>query len=71
MDSTPCPLPRSYYSLGAAGTGCVWNFGKSLSTTVENFGGDAQYGAPDLSWYGGTNISAVHPKPEFSGGCKI
>ena len=42
---------------------------RSLPNTIENFGKDAQYGTPDLSWYGGTNISAVQPNPEVSGSC--
>jgi hypothetical protein len=48
---------------------CAWNFGGQLRTTTRNFGGDAQYGNPDLSWYGGTNISAVQPNPEFTTRC--
>lgn len=47
----------------------MWNFGGQLSNTLKNFGKDAQYGVPDLSWYGGTNISAVQPNPEFGRGC--
>lgn len=58
-----------YSALGPQAGACVWNFGKDLPTTIENFGRDAQYGAPDLSWYGGTNISSVQPNPEFSGRC--
>ena len=41
-----------------------------LPQTRENFGGDAQYGTPDLSWYGGTLISAPRTNPEFSGACR-
>ena len=37
----------------------MWNFGGQLPNTTQNFGKDAQYGEPDLSWYGGTNISSV------------
>jgi hypothetical protein len=48
---------------------CVWNFGGQLSNTVKNFGGYTQYGAPDLSWYGGTNISPVQPNPELTTRC--
>jgi hypothetical protein len=49
----------------------VWNFGTDLPSTIENFGKDAQYGAPDLSWYGGTNVSSVQPNPEVSGRCAL
>jgi hypothetical protein len=48
----------------------VWNFGNVLPNTIRTFGQDAQYGAPDLSWYGGTNISAPMSNPQFSGGCR-
>jgi hypothetical protein len=65
---------RSYTadtSSGARTTACVWNFGTDLPSTIENFGKDAQYGAPDLSWYGGTNVSSVQPNPEVSGRCAL
>ena len=62
-----------YWSLGKSKSlpagACVWNFGAQLYNTTKNFGKDAQYGNPDLSWYGGTNISAVQPNPEFSTRC--
>lgn len=48
---------------------CLWTVGGNLSDTVENFGGDAEYGSPDLAWYGGTSASAVMSNPEFSGRC--
>ena len=51
-------------------TGCAWNFGNKLPQTRETFGGDAQYGTPDLTWYGGTLISAPRANPEFSGRCR-
>jgi hypothetical protein len=38
--------------------------------TVRDFGKDAQYGAPDLSFYGGTLISKVQPNPQFAGKCR-
>lgn len=55
---------------GSRATACVWNFGNKLPQTKETFGGDAQYGTPDLTWYGGTLISAPRANPEFSGRCK-
>jgi hypothetical protein len=62
-----------YWSLGKSKSlplaSCVWNFGGQLPTTTRSFGGDAQYGNPDLSWYGGTNISAVQPNPQLSTRC--
>ncbi len=56
--------------LGSRATACVWNFGNKLPQTKQTFGGDAQYGTPDLTWYGGTLISAPRVNPEFSGRCK-
>ncbi len=58
-------------ALGSHTTACVWNFGKDLPNTINDFGKDAQYGTPDVARYGGTIISTVQPNPEFSGGCKI
>ncbi len=57
------------YGLGSRTTSCVWNLGAQLPTTVANFGKDAQYGTPDLSWYGGTVISPVQSNPEFGKQC--
>jgi hypothetical protein len=60
---------RSSLGHGSKSTRCVWNFGNVLPRTIEDFGGDAQYGAPDLTWYGGTSISAPMANPQFSGRC--
>jgi len=57
--------------MGGHSAVCVWNFGKDLPNTVNDFGKDAQYGTPNLARYGGTIISAVQPNPEFAGSCKI
>jgi hypothetical protein len=62
-------LSPSPSALGSKLTSCVWNFGGNLPNTVANFGGDAQYGAPDTARFGGTNLSAVLTNPEFSGSC--
>jgi hypothetical protein len=51
------------------GTSCAWDFGNVSPQTIEDFDKDAQYGSPDLSWYGGTSASAPRPNPEFSGRC--
>jgi len=50
-------------------TGCVWNFGNRLANTIRTFGGDAEYGTPDVSRFAGTVISAPMANPEFFGGC--
>jgi hypothetical protein len=50
---------------------CVWNFGDVLpGVTRHTFGGDAQYGSPDVARFGGTAASAVLPNPAASGGCR-
>jgi hypothetical protein len=49
---------------------CVWNFGHAIAgLTTKTFGGDAEYGSPDLAFFGGTSISPVMKNPEFSNGC--
>ena len=52
-------------------TFCAWNFGKRLPTTIATFGGDAQYGTPNVARFGGTSTSAVQANPEFSGRCSL
>ena len=56
-------------ALGSRLTSCVWNFGGNLPGTVENFGGDSEYGSPALGYYAGTIISTVMTNPEFAGHC--
>ena len=56
------------WSLGDHTAGCVWNFGNDQPTTRIDFGKDAQYGTPDLAYYGGTLISAPQPNPQVTGG---
>jgi hypothetical protein len=62
-----------FWSLGPTGstlgTSCVWNFGNVLPQTIQSFGGDAQYGKPDVARYGGTLASAPMRNPQFSGRC--
>jgi hypothetical protein len=64
-------LSPGLFPLGQTQTACVWNFGGNLPNTFENFGGDAQYGTPDVARYGGTIISKVEKNPEFSGACGL
>jgi hypothetical protein len=63
------PFSTPDLSAGWQATSCVWSFGNVSPQTIRDFGGDAEYGSPDLSWYGGTSISAPMPNPEFSGKC--
>jgi hypothetical protein len=62
-------LSPTFSALGSGTTSCVWNFGNVLPTTIQTFGGDAQYGTADVARYGGTIISAPMRNPQFSGGC--
>ncbi len=55
---------------GSLGTSCAWDFGNVSPQTIKDFGKDAQYGSPDLSWYGGTSASAPLPNPEFTERCE-
>jgi hypothetical protein len=49
---------------------CVWNFGNILpGVTTQTFGGDAQYGSPDLARFGGTAASPVVANPAVTGRC--
>jgi hypothetical protein len=59
----------SHGSFGFQASACEWNFGKTLPKTIQDFGGDVQYGHPDLAWFGGTLISNPLPNPEFNRGC--
>jgi hypothetical protein len=57
----PLPTPK--------GT-CIWNFGNVIpGLTTQDFGGDAEYGAPNVARFAGTSTSVVMPNPEFSGRC--
>jgi hypothetical protein len=66
-----------YYSLsrttglGQQAASCQWDFGRTNFGTLTDFGRTAQYGRSDLTWFGGTLISAPRPNPEFSGRCAV
>ena len=49
---------------------CVWNFGNvNPGVTTNDFGGDAEYGTPDVARFGGTLISAVMPNAALTADC--
>jgi uncharacterized membrane protein len=49
---------------------CLWNFGNVIrGATTNALGKDKQYGKPDLSWFGGTLVSAEMPNPELTPTC--
>ena len=58
-------------ALGSRSTHCVWDFGKRQFGALNDFGKDAQYGAPDVARYGGTLASAPMANPEFSSVCTL
>ncbi|MCU1225487.1 MAG: hypothetical protein JWQ42_3580 [Edaphobacter sp.] len=43
--------------------GCTLMFGDFNRRDIENFGGEAQYGAPNNTWFFGTNSGGVQPTP--------
>jgi len=60
----------SLFGGGGAHPVCVWNFGNVIpGTTLQSFGGPAEYGTPDVARFGGTLTSAPLPNPQFSGSC--
>jgi hypothetical protein len=82
QDCTVPPISAEFYpfwslnnSQTLAGSGlpagsCIWNFGNSLpGVTVNDFGGDGQYGSPNVARYGGTIISGVRTNPTTLYGC--
>ena len=69
MPPSKAPPPRSW-SGPAQSAVCVWNFGKAIrGVTSQDFGGDTQYGTPNVARYGGTIISQPMKNPEFNGSC--
>jgi hypothetical protein len=53
------------------GQACLWNFGNRIAgVTTSDFGGVAEYGAPDTARFGGTLTSPVRPNPQLSSSCR-
>jgi hypothetical protein len=51
-----------FYSLSTSNS-CALQFGNLSGAGIDNFGGDAQYGTPNLAWFFGTNSSGIRPNP--------
>jgi hypothetical protein len=51
-----------FYSLSTS-SGCALQFGNLSGADFNNFGGDAQYGTPNLAWFFGTNSGGVESNP--------
>jgi hypothetical protein len=56
-----------FYAIKSEGEGehdeCTLMFGDFNGGDIKNFGGDAQYGAPNNTWFFGTNSGGVRPTP--------
>ena len=67
---TAPPTGAKFYPYWTLSRSCVWNFGTTIpGRTAQTFGGDAQYGTPNIARYGGTIISPVLSNPQISGRC--
>ena len=73
---TAPPIGAAFYPFWSltnqlSGSGaCVWNFGNDIANvTTNDFGGDAQYGTPDVARFGGTLTSAVMANPALAPNC--
>jgi hypothetical protein len=68
-DGTGCTVPPSvaafypFYATSTDRENCVLEFGNLSGAGIDNFGGDAQYGTPNLAWFFGTNSSGLRPNP--------
>ncbi len=77
FDAAGQPYPQVQFETGVAGSEFLCNTATGgnctganpPSVTSRDFGRDAQYGHPDLAWYGGTLISAVRANPGGLGRC--
>ena len=48
----------------------MWNFGNDIANvTTNDFGGDAQYGTPDVARFAGTLTSPVMANPALAANC--
>jgi hypothetical protein len=54
-----------FYSLSTS-RGCALLFG-NFGGTINNFGGDAQYGPPNVAWFFGTNSGGIQDNPCIPG----
>ncbi|MHB8432673.1 MAG: hypothetical protein ACYC8W_09175 [Candidatus Tyrphobacter sp.] len=70
VTGTGCVVPPGgaafypYYTVSTPGHRCTLNVGQSIAgLTVEDFGEDAEYGSPDVAWYGGTLAGGYRLNP--------
>lgn len=62
------PRPAAFYPFYSLSTsrGCALMFG-NFGGTNNNFGGDAQYGPPNVAWFFATNSSGIQDNPCIPG----
>jgi hypothetical protein len=76
---TAVPRGAAFYPFWTLGNGdqlastkfnCQWNFGNVIAgSTIQSFGGTAEYGTPNLARFPGTVISPILPNPQLSAKC--
>lgn len=68
-DGTGCTVPPSgaafypFYATSTSRGNCVLVVGNFSGAGINNFGGDAQYGTPNLAWFFGTNSGGLQTNP--------
>jgi hypothetical protein len=68
-DGTGCTVPPSvaafypFYATSKDRENCVLEFGNLSGAGIDNFGGDAQYGPPNLAWFFGHEQRWPSAKP--------
>jgi hypothetical protein len=50
-----------FYAVANEDDDCTLMFGNFVGSEIKNFGGDAQYGTPNNTWFFGTNSGGVRP----------
>jgi hypothetical protein len=50
-----------FYAVSGNGARCELAFGNLSGRGIDDFGGDAQYGTPNLPWFFGTNSGGLQP----------
>jgi hypothetical protein len=68
-DGSGCTVPPEgaafypFYATTNSGPHCTLLFGNLGGVGIDDFGGDAQYGTPNLAWFFGTNSGGLRPNP--------
>jgi hypothetical protein len=69
-DGSGCILPPPgatfypFFARSGQGASCNFTFGNDIrGSTINDFGRDLQYGAPNLPWFFGTDSGGIRPNP--------